>query len=456
MCRIDIVALKVKIFEEQGTRVVQVLRSTLTVGRSPHCDVVLDHPTVHGEHLRAWTEGGRVWVQDLEGGNGTQINGTPLPSLKPMLMRELDTLKLADCPTTLALEASFVRQPSLRPNGLRGSGDESAREIGEITVSTDGALEKRRAELENLSREMAEARLQLQMSQLEQATADELSKQISKMREEVKHLGEQKVQWEKAQQENFGQERFKELSELVHMWIDKKVKPWERQVISEEVVSQWEADLNKLFRRVLMRDTSGGDRRAVEREPGEKYSESVAKRHKRLKRSRFWTRGRIASASATAAVAFLACALMLNRESLNHARVPASSATVTPVASKLVKTNYTDNVLYTEKYLETMRSADFRKLWNQELSKTLAGEWKLDRAVAEPVMAKELALIEELARLKAKMSSEAGGDAIAQMRARELAFQRDLTELLKDRGTVDRFLKFKQSFYMRHGRPSRQ
>jgi hypothetical protein len=199
----------------------------------------------------------------------------------------------------------------------------------------------------------------------------------------------------------------------------------------------------------------GPERRAVEREPGEKYSESVARRVRRMKMEQFWSRGKIAGLTVVAAVAVVIGAFLVNPDRVK-ARTPASQASVTPVAVKAPKTSYTDNVLYTDHYLETMRDSRFRKLWSEELGRAIARDWKLEKDLAGPVVAKETALIEDLARLKAKLSGENGADAIVQMRARESAFQKDLAGLFKNRQSVDRFLKFKHSFYMRHGRSSRQ
>ncbi|HMN68562.1 MAG TPA: FHA domain-containing protein, partial [Bdellovibrionales bacterium] len=103
--------LRVKIFDVAGTQRLPVSKPSATVGSAPHCDVVLNHPSVQGEHLRAWSEGGRIWVQDLGGGTGTTINGIRLPPLKPMLVRDLDVLKLAECPATLGFETNMVRAP---------------------------------------------------------------------------------------------------------------------------------------------------------------------------------------------------------------------------------------------------------------------------------------------------------------------------------------------------------
>src|SRR5687768_17438983 len=107
-------SLKVKIFDGKGTHVVPVAKSTVTVGSASHCDVVLEHASIQAEHVRAWLEGGRIWIQDLGTTGGTFLNGIRLPGLKPMLVRDLDVLKLGECPATVGMEANLVRAPIVK------------------------------------------------------------------------------------------------------------------------------------------------------------------------------------------------------------------------------------------------------------------------------------------------------------------------------------------------------
>jgi hypothetical protein len=52
-----------------------------TVGRSPECDVVIEHAEVSRVHALVWREGGRSWIQDRNSANGTLVDGTP--AIKP-------------------------------------------------------------------------------------------------------------------------------------------------------------------------------------------------------------------------------------------------------------------------------------------------------------------------------------------------------------------------------------
>jgi hypothetical protein len=197
------VSLKVKIFESTGTRILNVAKSTLTIGSASHCDIVLDHPTVNPEHTRAWIESGRIWIQDLGSPGGTALNDIRLPSLKPMLVRDLDVLRLGESPSTLGLEAIMVRAPVVKPKvSERVSATASAREAAapDAKVLSNVELEKRREEAETLGRELADVRLQLQMATLEKASGEDLHQEVLKLREETQRSQEQRAKWDEAVQ----------------------------------------------------------------------------------------------------------------------------------------------------------------------------------------------------------------------------------------------------------------
>lgn len=189
------VSLKVKIFDDSGTRVLQVSKSTLTIGSASHCDVVFEDPSVAPEHTRAWLEGGRIWVQDLGHPSGTALNDIRLPALKPMLVRELDVLRLGESKSTLGLEAILVRAPVVKPKASDTAAKDAAatadaKAYGVVDV------EKRREDAQKVGRELADLRLQLQMARLEKNSADELTQQLDNLRDEVTRVHHQKEMWD--------------------------------------------------------------------------------------------------------------------------------------------------------------------------------------------------------------------------------------------------------------------
>jgi pSer/pThr/pTyr-binding forkhead associated (FHA) protein len=281
-------SLKVKLFDPSGTQVIPVAKSNLTIGSAKHCDVVLQNASVHGEHLRAWFDGGRVWIQDMGSTNGTFLNGIRLPSLKPMLVRELDVLKLGENPVTLGLEANMVRAPVVRAT----SNDDTPIPVqNKAAALKDAELEKKREDLARMRRELAELKLQLQMGRLDKDAEDEAHRQLSLMRAEINNLTEQKTRLERSMQkmdqlrqsqlsavDNEINERktsamnqlknlmdhemsklaewkmqvMTELRRDIHVLSQTKAKAWVTRPLSTDMILEWEADLQALLRRLIL------------------------------------------------------------------------------------------------------------------------------------------------------------------------------------------------------------
>lgn len=286
--------LKVKIFDPRGTQVLQITKSTLTIGSAAHCDVVLDHPSVHPEHTRAWLEGGRVWIQDLGGEFGTALNEIRLPGLKPMLVRELDVLRLGQCEATLGLEPNMVRAPVVKAKAIVSPPPTPVEEPPRVASARDDAeLNKRKEELEALGREAADLRLQLQMARLEKNSNQEMASQLQRLQEEVKAAQEQKLKWSeslrqseveqqqrrKAQEnelrdlkarlereniesraqdkhvfEDWKREAVGELAKRARQVSSLNVKKWATRPLSQDMIFEWEGELMQIFRTVLLNE----------------------------------------------------------------------------------------------------------------------------------------------------------------------------------------------------------
>lgn len=282
-------SLKVKIFDSNGTQVVPVAKTNLTVGSAKHCDVVLDHPSVQPEHLRAWFDAGRIWIQDMGSQSGTYLNGIRLPSLKPMLIRELDVLRLGDNPGTLGMEANLVRAPVVRPQVL--AVDEVTQPGVKASPAKDVELEKKRDELAKIRRELAELKLQLQMGRLDKESEDEAHRHLSMIRNEMQTLQDQKAKLERAMKQMDSQRQSqldaleKELTERknasmtqlknimdhemsklaawkmqvigdirrdIHTISQAKARAWITRPLSQDMILEWESDIQNLMRRVLL------------------------------------------------------------------------------------------------------------------------------------------------------------------------------------------------------------
>jgi ABC-type multidrug transport system ATPase subunit/ABC-type multidrug transport system permease subunit len=57
---------------------VRAAQERFTIGRSPDCDLVLDHPTISARHALIRTSGGKTWIEDLGSATGLRVNGIRL------------------------------------------------------------------------------------------------------------------------------------------------------------------------------------------------------------------------------------------------------------------------------------------------------------------------------------------------------------------------------------------
>lgn len=546
--------LKVKIFDANGTRLLPLAKSTVTVGQAPHCDVVVEHSTVQAEHVRAWLEGGRIWIQDLGAPTGTFLNGVRLPALKPMLVRDLDVLKLGEAPATLGIEANLVRAPVVKSKPAVNE-EFTVTDVRPLTAKraeADQETEKRRGELADVSRELAELKLQLQMVQLEKNSSEEIRKQIHSLREEARQLDEQKkrVQHDIAKYQKVDEERRRaveseiftmrekaerelrelrdnqgrklghwkvdavaELNNQVHLLTQAKAKAWVTRPLSQDMIFEWESDLNLLFRRVLLNEegyvvppapspgpsaSRAPSARAVAAEP-EKTSRSqisVVTGLSQISAVITWPRWNATYAYAALAFVILIGGLffVLHRSggtSRTAASLPGSPAAApvatspapasvpavpaphptpasrpaavvaavthapppvrrfTPRQTKSFKKSYTENVLYTENYVASELNREMQRLWLADLRKTGRSDWHVNDKTINAVIAKERQLIHDLLRLREDIQPARAQDGIHQMQAREGRFQQELRALLGARA-ADRFLQLKRSFFARN------
>lgn len=600
------VSLKVKIFDNKGTHILQVAKSTLTIGSASHCDVVLDDPSINPEHARAWLEGGRIWIQDLGAVSGTSLNEIRLPALKPMLVRDLDVLRLGDSPSTLGLEAILVRAPVVKPKVKEPLPKEN--QVVESKGLSNVELEKRREEAETISRNLAELRLQLQMAKLEKISAEEMSQQLQDLRDEIKRVQEQKSRWDEtlrqmevdklAMRKNIEKELLefkakalkdlkkassdeaaaqvqalqgeikkltdqkdslvasarlaesdkeafrktfeKEAAELkakniqvqalneslrqvqaekealrlslgkdaadnkakssketgshsvrelqkFETWkIDsvaelstrlralslQKFKTWGTQPLSKDLIKEWDADLNQIFRRVLLNELEpAAPAQTSSIAASEREAESRSRRRREAQQSRL----RWKTLAVTSVILIIVLAGVWfgsayikqhgNRSlsSVNTERPPVREKEpdiekpsekplrhIEPKMGRKYRSSYTENVLYLENYVASEENQDFRKKWESELNKIAGNEWKIDSWIIGPLGRDEQLLVQDLNRIKEGTSPDREKEGIEKMHAREGKFMLELDGIFKSRSAVERFLKFKRSFYQRN------
>lgn len=494
------------------------------MGSAAHCDVVINHHSVQPEHARAWIDGGRIWIQDLGGPTGTALNEIRLPELKPMLVRDLDVFRLGQSDATLSLEAILVRAPTFKKAPISSSvhpiptaAPEPPKPIEAKGPVRDMELEKRREELANVGRELAQVRLHLQMAQLEKNSTEEMTQQLQNLRSEIQQVQEQKAKWNltlqeieaekkqirsaaevevgefknkyaaemKAQMERdlnrlaeWKKETVPELMKAVRTLSTQKAKSWAARTFSQDLIFEWEEELNLMFRRVLLKEKVNAPSKeahpkevtqtlsgvhplgSASSEPSSDAAVSNGKR-KGLGFSRqgeVWkSRGVKALMGMVVVTALWTGYQRLKTHPLTGFSSQSSEATerkprtrFVPKQNRKYRNTYTDNVLYLENYVAAEQNQDFRKLWQTELNRAATKDWKVDAALANSLVNKEQILIMDLNHLRDGIFSDRESEGVAQMRSREAQFIRDSEALLKGHANYDRFTKFKRAFYIKN------
>lgn len=77
-----------------GDRQLELSEGKLTVGRSRHCDLSIQEPSISRKHVYATVGAGRILIQDLGSSNGTFVNGKPAAG--ESTLRHGDELRLGN------------------------------------------------------------------------------------------------------------------------------------------------------------------------------------------------------------------------------------------------------------------------------------------------------------------------------------------------------------------------
>ena len=56
----------------------------ITIGKSPKCDFIIDHPAMFDQHIQLFFEQDQYWVKDLTGQNSVTINGQSINIKAPL------------------------------------------------------------------------------------------------------------------------------------------------------------------------------------------------------------------------------------------------------------------------------------------------------------------------------------------------------------------------------------
>lgn len=100
----------------QSGRAFELDKRTLTLGRDPRNEIVIDHPQVSRRHARLTRQNNAWVIEDMDSTNGTFVNGTRLT--EPRALTEGDTIELSE-----AVILTY-RKEVPAPEGTRQPGSE--------------------------------------------------------------------------------------------------------------------------------------------------------------------------------------------------------------------------------------------------------------------------------------------------------------------------------------------
>jgi pSer/pThr/pTyr-binding forkhead associated (FHA) protein len=95
------VRLRMQLGQSIG-QVYTMVGNTLSLGRAPDNDVVLDDPQVSRHHARLMRRGDQIMVEDLGSTNGTLLNGQRVPPRSYVRLGLEDTLLIGRTELSLA------------------------------------------------------------------------------------------------------------------------------------------------------------------------------------------------------------------------------------------------------------------------------------------------------------------------------------------------------------------
>ena len=121
-----------------------------------------------------------------------------------------------------------------------------------------------------------------------------------------------------------------------------------------------------------------------------------------------------------------------------------------PPLSAYYKPTYTDNILFTESFIDTVTSPVFQKEWVIQLNKFIINDLSLSENAIVSFIAKETRLIYELFELRTRIKPENAQRDIEKMKRLELQYEADLINILGGKkDNYRKFAQFRQDFYIK-------
>ena len=82
--KLSVEKVKIPLIIQYGPTLRSFNKLPITIGKSPSCDFVLDHPSVLDQHIKIFFSQNQYWVEDLTGRQSVCINGQPIQIKAPL------------------------------------------------------------------------------------------------------------------------------------------------------------------------------------------------------------------------------------------------------------------------------------------------------------------------------------------------------------------------------------
>ena len=115
-----------------------------------------------------------------------------------------------------------------------------------------------------------------------------------------------------------------------------------------------------------------------------------------------------------------------------------------------VRDSYTDNILYTEAFIEMKEDIETQKAWTLGLNKFFQGDLGLTEKAIVQFGSAEGRMIRELIDLRKNIVPTASANGIAKMRETEAGYVKEMKFVMRTDGNWTRYLAYQRDFYMNY------
>ena len=387
-----------------------------------------------------------------------------LQDIDDILKRKSDEFEMAFRARREGLEAEYQKRKEQIDQEFSDKRDGLERELSDRRTSIERELLQRR---EDLERESAEKKAEIEREAQElRATRDKEYKSMKTQQDaylmDIKRREEDRLRAMVEDSRRIIKEQFASKNEYIQKTLSEFLTNYGNSASSvlKEHLPTLKQDLEKILKEALTNELTGEDKQIQQLL---EYDPNIEKKHKK-----FWVRFAWASGFVVAGLSYLlynpnklsegvqTITESVNNIDLENKKKSAAllekmkqAAIYRPEQDLQFKETYTDNVLYTSRYVEFEKDDQYRSQWIVAIKEFLLQEAKLIDDKADELISKEGSLVIWLDSEVATIDGRNPEKGISRMREKENEYTQMLTQTLNDE-TRRAFKEKKQAFYERY------